>query len=186
MEDHSLRTAPYPFSSPNLASNDFFFGYLKKSLHGSEFQSVEKLLEAVVRILNAIPTDTLIGTFHEWIKTLQAYIDNDGAYVEERVFQSQKLSLKSARYRDAKEGLGHLPYDRECERIDALSPRSFIWSDFVSRNCHTTGVFRVASRQEEAPIGGLLEITRADPTLREGLEGRMRGRKVIRAVKGSC
>jgi hypothetical protein len=43
---------------------------------------MEELLEAVVRMLNPIPADTLIGTFHEWIKRLQAWIDNDGEYVE--------------------------------------------------------------------------------------------------------
>jgi hypothetical protein len=82
-EDHSLRTALYPFYSPDLAPTGFFlFGYRTMTLQGSEFESAEELLEAVVRILNAIPTNTLIGTFHQWIKRFQAYLDNDGEYVE--------------------------------------------------------------------------------------------------------
>jgi histone-lysine N-methyltransferase SETMAR len=86
MEDHSLRTASHPPYSSDLAPSDFFlFGYHKRTLQRSEFQSVEDLLEAVVRILNATSTDTLIGKFHEWIKRLQACIENDRDYVEERL-----------------------------------------------------------------------------------------------------
>jgi hypothetical protein len=80
--------APHPRHSPNLAPSDFFFGYVNRVPQGLEFQRVEELLEALVRILNAIPTDTLIGTFHEWIKRLQVCIDNDGKYTELRLFES--------------------------------------------------------------------------------------------------
>jgi hypothetical protein len=38
-------------------------------------------LPPVVGILNAIPTETLISTFHEQIKRLEAYIDTEGEYV---------------------------------------------------------------------------------------------------------
>jgi hypothetical protein len=65
MEYHSLRTAPHPPHSPDRAPSDFLlFGYVKRALNGSNFQNVEELLEVVIRILNVIPTDTLIGTFH--------------------------------------------------------------------------------------------------------------------------
>jgi biopolymer transport protein ExbB/TolQ len=43
---------------------------------------VEELLAAVVGILNAIPTETLISTFHEWMRRLQTYLDTDGESVE--------------------------------------------------------------------------------------------------------
>jgi transposase len=83
MEEHGPRTAPYPPYSPDLAPSDFFlFGYIKRALQGSEFQSVEELLAAVAGILNAIATETLISTFHKWIKRLQICIDTDGEYVE--------------------------------------------------------------------------------------------------------
>jgi hypothetical protein len=86
MEVHSLRTATYPPHSPDLAPRDFFlFGYVKRLPQESEFQSVGELLEAVIRILNPIPTDMLIGTFHEWIKRVQVCIDNDGEDVESRL-----------------------------------------------------------------------------------------------------
>jgi hypothetical protein len=42
---------------------------------------VDELLAAVVGILNAIPIETLISTFHEWIRRLQTCIDTDGEYV---------------------------------------------------------------------------------------------------------
>jgi hypothetical protein len=83
MEDHSLRMVLHQLYSPDLAPSDFFlFDYVKRALHGLEFQNMEKLLEGVIRILNAIPTDTLIGIFHEWVKRLQACIDHGGEYVE--------------------------------------------------------------------------------------------------------
>jgi hypothetical protein len=39
-------------------------------LQESEFHTMEELLAAVAGILNAIPIETLINTFHEWIKRL--------------------------------------------------------------------------------------------------------------------
>jgi hypothetical protein len=83
MKEHSLRTGAHPFYSPDLAPRDFFlFAYGKRALQGSDFQTVEELLAAVVGILNAIPSETLIGTFHEWIRKLQTGIHTDGQYVE--------------------------------------------------------------------------------------------------------
>jgi hypothetical protein len=83
MEENGLRTAPRPPYSPDLAPSDFFlFGDVKRALQGSEVQTVEELLAAVVGILHAIPTETLISTFHEWIRRLQTCIDTDGEYVE--------------------------------------------------------------------------------------------------------
>jgi hypothetical protein len=47
---------------------------------------VAELLAAVVGMLNAIPTETLIGTIHDCIRKLQTCIDTDGEYVEEGLF----------------------------------------------------------------------------------------------------
>jgi hypothetical protein len=83
MEENGLRTAPHPPYSPDLAPSDFFlFGYVKRALQGSEFQTVEELLAPLVEILNAIPMAPLISTFHEWIRRLQKSLDTDGEYVE--------------------------------------------------------------------------------------------------------
>jgi hypothetical protein len=87
LEERGLRTALHPPDSPDLAPSDFFlFGYVKRAFRGSQFQTVEELLASVVGILNAIPTETLISTFHEWIKRLQRCIDTDGEYVESGLF----------------------------------------------------------------------------------------------------
>jgi hypothetical protein len=49
MEEHSLRAAPNPPYSPDLAPSNFFlFGYVKRALQRSEFQTVEELLRVVV------------------------------------------------------------------------------------------------------------------------------------------
>jgi hypothetical protein len=83
MEDCSVRTTQYRGYSPELAPKDFFLvNYLERALQGAKSQSLEELLKVAVRILNAIPTDTLIGTFQEWIKRLQARIDDDEEYGE--------------------------------------------------------------------------------------------------------
>jgi hypothetical protein len=108
MEEHGLKPAPHPPYSPDLAPSDFFlFGYVKRTLQGSEFQTVEELLAAVVGILNAIPTETLNSTFHEWIRRLQPCIDTDGEYAEDGLFYFEKLSPKFTGYRDAKGGAVH-------------------------------------------------------------------------------
>jgi hypothetical protein len=80
-EERSLRTALHPPYSSDLAPSDFFlFGCIKRALQGSGFQTVEELLGAGGGILNAIPIETLISTFEEWIRRLQTYIDTDGEY----------------------------------------------------------------------------------------------------------
>jgi hypothetical protein len=87
MKVDGLRMAPHPPYSPDLALSDFFlFGDVKRALHGTEFQTVEELLIVVVGILNVIPTETLISTFHEWIRRLPICIDTDGEYVEQGLF----------------------------------------------------------------------------------------------------
>jgi hypothetical protein len=123
MEEHGLRTAPHPSYSPHLAPSDFFlFGYVKRALQGSEFQTVEELLAAVVGILDAIPTETLISTFHEWIRKLQTCIDTDGEYVESGLLSSKKLSAKLTRYRDGMGRVVHpvFPFGRGSTATDTL------------------------------------------------------------------
>jgi hypothetical protein len=95
MEEHSLRTALHPPYSPDLALSDFFLGYVKRALQGSEFQTVEALLVAVVGILTAIPTETLISTFHEWVRSVQTCIETDGEYVEQGLAEETEAGRSS-------------------------------------------------------------------------------------------
>jgi hypothetical protein len=95
-------------NSPDLAPRDFcLFGYLKRALQESEFQTAEELLAAVVEILSAIPTETLMNAFHEWIRKLQSCVDTDGEYVESGLFSSKKLSAKLTHYGNAQGGVAH-------------------------------------------------------------------------------
>jgi hypothetical protein len=49
---------------------------------GTEFQTAEKPLEAAVQIVSDIPLEALMGTFHQWMESLQACIGGHGEYVE--------------------------------------------------------------------------------------------------------
>jgi hypothetical protein len=59
---------------------------VKRAVQESEFQTVEELLAALIGILNAIPTETLISTFHERIRRFQTFIDTGGEYVKSGLF----------------------------------------------------------------------------------------------------
>jgi len=83
MDANCLRKAPHPPYSPDLAPCDFFlFGYIKEKLKGFEFANGEELLSAINEILAAIPADTLLRVFHEWMERLERCIELDGDYVE--------------------------------------------------------------------------------------------------------
>jgi hypothetical protein len=106
MEEYVMRTARDPPYSPDLAPSDFFlFGYVQRALARSDFQTAEEVLSALVRMLNAISTEMLIGTFEESIRTLQGCIDTDGQYVDSGLFSAHKLSPKLTPYRHSKGGI---------------------------------------------------------------------------------
>ena len=83
MAENSMKPAPHPPYSPDLAPSDFYlFGYVKGRLTGQEFESREHLFEAISDILRAIPNEKLMEVFLEWERRLQRCIDMDGEYVE--------------------------------------------------------------------------------------------------------
>jgi hypothetical protein len=82
-EDPPAIEARHPLYSPDPEpSNPFLFGHVKEILQGTEFQTAEELLEAVVQMLSEIPLETLMATFHQWMERLQACNDGHGEYVE--------------------------------------------------------------------------------------------------------
>jgi transposase len=83
MAENSMKPAPHPPYSPDLAPSDFYlFGYVKGRLTGQIFESREDLFEAIVEILRSIPREKLMEAFLEWERRLQRCIDIDGEYVE--------------------------------------------------------------------------------------------------------
>jgi hypothetical protein len=83
MEDHNLRTAVHAPDSLDLAPSDFFFfGHVKRTLQGKEFQSTGGRLHTAGQIVTDIPADTLMATFHQWTDGLQACLHTGGEFVE--------------------------------------------------------------------------------------------------------
>jgi hypothetical protein len=69
MDHNSLKGAPNPPYSPDLAPPDFcIFGYLKHQLQGREFTDGAGLVSALSKKLNQIPTDTLADVFDNWMR----------------------------------------------------------------------------------------------------------------------
>jgi hypothetical protein len=109
MEIHELRTAPHPPYSTDLASTNFFlFDHLKRTLHGSEFDNAEELLDAVVKILNVISPETLLATFHQLMDRRQACIHGEGASVEWGSVGLKNLSSYQLEIEMRREGIKHL------------------------------------------------------------------------------
>jgi hypothetical protein len=93
LEDSNLKSAPLPPYSPDLAPSDFFlFGHVKRLIQRTEFWTAEELLDGAIRILADISLETLMATFPEWLKRLQACLDGDGEYVEYTFFDSKNFS----------------------------------------------------------------------------------------------
>jgi histone-lysine N-methyltransferase SETMAR len=83
MAENSMKPAPHPPYSPDLAPSDFnLFGYAKGRLTGQMFESREDLFEAIIEILKSIPMEKLMEVFLEWERRLQRCIDIDGESVE--------------------------------------------------------------------------------------------------------
>jgi hypothetical protein len=64
-------------------------------LQGTDFQSAQGLLEALVQILSDIPLETLTITFHQWIERLQRCIVGQGEYMEQRSISLQNFLLQA-------------------------------------------------------------------------------------------
>jgi hypothetical protein len=80
---YNLRTGSHRLFSPDLAPSDlFFFGCGKRMFQGAEFPTAEALLEAVIQIMSEMRLETLIATFRQGMKRLQACVDNPGECVK--------------------------------------------------------------------------------------------------------
>jgi hypothetical protein len=82
MDHNSLKRALHPPYSPDFASDLYLFGYIKHQLQGHEFTEGAEVLSAISKILNQVPTDTLVDISDDWMRRLQRCIDINGEYVE--------------------------------------------------------------------------------------------------------
>jgi hypothetical protein len=57
------------------------FGYVKRNPMGYRAENLSELLIGIQVILTAIPGETLIEVFLEWMKRLQRCIDRNGEFV---------------------------------------------------------------------------------------------------------
>jgi transposase len=79
--ENALRLAAYPPYSSDLTPSDFFvFEHVKHCLQGTIFRSHEELLEAINKIVTAIPPDILHGVFEYWMERLEWVSQNNGDY----------------------------------------------------------------------------------------------------------
>jgi transposase len=83
MAENSMKLAPHPPYSPDVAPSDFYlFGDVKGRLTGQMFESREDLFDAIIEILRSIPMEKLMEVFLEWERRLQRCIDINAEYVE--------------------------------------------------------------------------------------------------------
>jgi hypothetical protein len=83
LDENVMRSASHASYSPDPAPSDcFLVGHVKRMLQGTEFQTPEELLQAVVQILSDITLETLMAAFHQWMERLQVCIDGYEEYME--------------------------------------------------------------------------------------------------------
>jgi hypothetical protein len=72
IEHNHLKRVSYPPYSPNLAPSDFdLFGYVKHQIQGHDLTERAELISTISKILNQIPTDTLVDVVDDWMRRLQ-------------------------------------------------------------------------------------------------------------------
>jgi hypothetical protein len=109
MDHNSLKRAPHPPYSPDLAPSDFYlFGYIKHQLQGHEFTEGTELVSAISEILNQIPINTLVDVSDDWMRRLQRCNDINGEYVAQRLFFSIYGFPRITHSGDATVRVGHL------------------------------------------------------------------------------
>jgi hypothetical protein len=74
-----IKKDPHPPFSPGLAPSDrLLFGYVQINLMGYRAENLSELMVRIQVILRAIPSETFVEVFLEWMKQLQRCIDMNG------------------------------------------------------------------------------------------------------------
>ena len=77
-----LKILDHPEYSPDLSICDFgIIGTLKNSLVGNEFESEKELFDAIQNYFSSKSETFFKSLFYEWMRRLEACIDNGGNYI---------------------------------------------------------------------------------------------------------
>ena len=75
------KAAQLPYS-PDIAPSDFYlFGYIKKCLKGTRFESPQQLYSAITEILRGISPETLTSVFLKWADKRHEVTEANGNYL---------------------------------------------------------------------------------------------------------
>jgi hypothetical protein len=83
VSQRNIRFAPHPPYSPDITPSGFFpFGYFRRELRGSRFQTGEELLVEIRKLRGEISLETLLDVFQGWISWCESLIASNGNYFE--------------------------------------------------------------------------------------------------------
>jgi len=86
---HQTSVVPHPPYSPDLAPADLFlFPKIKTTLQGRRFQTIEEILENVIRELHAITESVFQEAFQQW-----KIVGNDVSPVEGTTLKGTSLKM---------------------------------------------------------------------------------------------
>ena len=80
---HSIATLPQAPYSPDLSPADFFlFPWIKATLKGAHFESIEAIQTAVTKALKEVPVDAFQDAYRAWKNRWKKCVDAQGEYFE--------------------------------------------------------------------------------------------------------
>ena len=78
-----IKTVPHPRYSPDLAPCDFcLFPKLKEKLRGYHYETIEKMKEAVTKVIDMLTQEDFHGAFQKLLEWYNKFIAAGGNYFE--------------------------------------------------------------------------------------------------------
>ena len=74
-----IKTVPHPPYSSDLAPSDF---WLLRKLRGCGYETIEKMKEAVTKVIDTLTQEDLDGIFQKFLERYNKYIEAGGDYFE--------------------------------------------------------------------------------------------------------
>jgi hypothetical protein len=85
-EKHNVSRLPHQLYSPDINSCDFWpFGLLKGVLKDREFNSSDKIEEAITNVWDELTFDEVQSVFHNWMSGLAWVIKNGREHIIESI-----------------------------------------------------------------------------------------------------